>query len=112
MESKSTVDVIIGGKVYTLSGYEEESYLQSVAAYINGRVQELKNQSGFAKQSADMQNVLIQLNIADDYFKAKEETEQLQRRLHEQDKELYSLKHELVSLKMRIDRGETGQENG
>lgn len=107
MESKSTVDVIIGGKVYTLSGYEEEAYLQRVAAYINGRVQELKNQSGFAKQAADMQNVLIQLNIADDYFKAREENEQLQRKLHEQNKELYSLKHELVSMKMRIDRGET-----
>lgn len=107
MESKSTVDVIIGGKVYTLSGYEEETYLQKVAAYINGRVQELKGQSGFAKQTADMQNVLIQLNIADDYFKTKEENEQLQRKLYEQDKELYSLKHELVSMKMRIDRANT-----
>lgn len=107
MESKSTVDVIIGGKVYTLSGYEEEVYLQKIAAYINGRVQELRNQSGFAKQPADMQNVLIQLNIADDYFKVKEENEQLQRKLYEQDKELYSLKHELVSMKMRISRGET-----
>jgi cell division protein ZapA len=54
-----------------------------------------------------MQNVLIQLNIADDYFKLKEENEQLQRKLHEQDKELYSLKHELVSMKMRMSRGET-----
>ncbi len=104
MESKTTVDVIIGGKVYTLSGYEEEAYLQKVAAYINGRVQELKNQSGFAKQGSDMQNVLIQLNIADDYFKAKEENERLSRKLQEQNKELYSLKHELVSLKMRIDQ--------
>jgi cell division protein ZapA len=106
MESKSTVDVIIGGKVYTLSGYEEETYLQRIAAYINGRVQELGSQSGFAKQSADMQNVLIQLNIADDYFKMKEQNEQLQRKLHEQDKELYSLKHELVSMKMRMGKND------
>ncbi len=103
MESKSAVDVIIGGKVYTLSGYEGEAYLQKVAAYINGKVAELSSQSGFAKQSTDMQNVLIQLNIADDYFKAKEENEKLSRKLREQDKELYSLKHELVSMKMRVE---------
>ncbi len=106
MESKSTVDVIIGGKVYTLSGYEEEEYLHKIAAYINGRVQELQNQSGFAKQSADMQNILIQLNIADDYFKEKEENERLLRKLEEQSKDLYSLKHELVSLKMLTERAD------
>ncbi len=104
MDSKNTVDVIIAGKVYTLSGYEEEAYLQKIAAYINSRIQELGNQSGFAKQGMEMQNVLIQLNLADDYFKVRDENEKLKRKLRDQDKELYSLKHELVSLKMRTDR--------
>ena len=34
MSEKSSAEVIIGGKVYTLSGYEGEEYLQKVAAYI------------------------------------------------------------------------------
>ena len=32
MSEKSSAEVIIGGKVYTLSGYEGEEYLQKVAA--------------------------------------------------------------------------------
>jgi len=107
MDNKRNVEVIIGGKVYTVSGYEEEAYLHKVAAYINGKVLELQSQSGFSKQSSDMQNALIQLNIADDYFKKMREVEDLSAKLREQDKELYSLKHELVSLKMRVEQSET-----
>ena len=31
MSEKSSAEVIIGGKVYTLSGYEGEEYLQKVS---------------------------------------------------------------------------------
>ena len=34
MAEKTSAEVIIGGKVYTLSGYEGEEYLQKVATYI------------------------------------------------------------------------------
>ena len=33
MSSKTDTEVIIGGKVFTLSGYESEEYLQKVASY-------------------------------------------------------------------------------
>ena len=36
MSVKTSADVLIGGKVYTHSGYESEEYLQKVAGYING----------------------------------------------------------------------------
>ena len=32
MSSKNNTEVILGGKVFTLSGYESEEYLQKVAA--------------------------------------------------------------------------------
>ena len=35
MALKSDTEVIIGGKVYTISGYESEEYMQKVASYIN-----------------------------------------------------------------------------
>ena len=35
MSAKNTTQVLIGGKIITLSGYESEEYLQKVAAYIN-----------------------------------------------------------------------------
>ncbi len=37
MPSKTDTEVIIGGKVFTLSGYESEEYLQRVASYINNK---------------------------------------------------------------------------
>ena len=42
MSSKSSAEVIIGGKMYTLSGYEGEEYLQRVAVYINNKINEFK----------------------------------------------------------------------
>ena len=38
MSSKTDTEVIIGGKVFTLSGYESEEYLQKVASYINNKI--------------------------------------------------------------------------
>ena len=38
MTAKKSAEVIIDGKVYTLSGYEEEGYLQKVASYINNKI--------------------------------------------------------------------------
>ena len=43
MSSKNDTEVIIGGKVIRLSGYESEEYLQKVAAYINGKIAESDN---------------------------------------------------------------------
>ena len=40
MAVKTDTEVIIGGKVLTLSGYESEEYLQRVASYINNKAAE------------------------------------------------------------------------
>ena len=68
MSSKTDTEVIIGGKVFTLSGYESEEYLQKVASYINNKITEYNKNESFKRLTLDMQNVLLQLNIADDYF--------------------------------------------
>ena len=62
-------EVIIDGKVYTLSGYEEEDYLQKVATYINGKINEFQSVESFKRLPQDTKSTLIELNIADDYFK-------------------------------------------
>ena len=68
--AKHFTEVLIGGKVYTLSGFEGEEYLQKVSSYLNHKITECTNSEGYRKQSADTRNVLLALNIADDYFKA------------------------------------------
>ena len=104
--SKTDTEVIIGGKVFTLSGYESEEYLQKVASYINNKVNEYSKIDGFRRQPMDTQSVLLQLNIADDYFKAKKQISILEEELQAKEKELYDLKHELISAQIRLENAE------
>ena len=103
MASKTDTEVIIGGKVFTLSGYESEEYLQKVASYINNKVNEYNKIDSFRRQPMDTQGVLLQLNIADDYFKAKKQITTLEEELQAKDKELYDLKHELISAQIKLE---------
>ncbi|MBQ9589161.1 MAG: cell division protein ZapA [Butyrivibrio sp.] len=106
MASKTDTEVIIGGKVFTLSGYESEEYLQKVASYINNKISEYNKIDGFKRQPIDTQNVLLQLNIADDYFKSKKQIEMMEEQLSEKEKELYNLKHELIATQIKLENTE------
>ena len=97
MAEKTSAEVVIGGKVYTLSGYESEEYLQKVAVYINGKLNEFDSIEGYQRFPADMKATLLELNIADDYFKAKTQAEKLEREIEEKEKEIYDLKHDLIA---------------
>lgn len=106
MSSKTDTEVIIGGKVFTLSGYESEEYLQKVASYINNKVIEYGKVDSFRRQPLETQGVLLQLNIADDYFKAKKQISILEEELQAKEKELYDLKHELISSQIKLETAE------
>ena len=106
MSSKSATEVIIGGKVFSLCGYEGEEYLQKVASYINNKLNEYSKVDSFRRQSADTQNILLELNIADDFFKAKKQIDTMEEELKTKDKELYDLKHELVTYQIKLENAE------
>lgn len=103
MDSKHYTEVLIDGRIYTLGGYEDEGYMQRVASYINEMITTLKRQEGFSKQSAEYQTAMVELNMADDYFKARDHIAKLEQQKHEMEKEVYSLKHELVTTQMKLD---------
>lgn len=111
MSSKTDTEVIIGGKVFTLCGYESEEYLQKVASYINNKLAEYNKVDSFRRQSPDTQGVLLQLNIADDYFKAKKQISILEEELQSKEKELYDLKHELISSQIKLESAEEQVKN-
>ena len=106
MAVKTDTEVIIGGKVFTLSGYESEEYLQKVAAYLNNKLSEYTEDEGFKRLPLDTQSVLIQLNIADDYFKAKSQLEEVQAELAAKDTEMYDIKHELIAAQIKLESKE------
>ena len=91
MSSKNKTEVLIDGKIYTLSGYESEEYLQRVATYINNKLAELKKLDGYARLSQELKSILLELNVADDYFKAKNQVEMVEEELAQKDQELYDL---------------------
>ena len=102
MSAKKSTKVLIDGKVYTLSGYEEEDYLQKIATYLNGKIEDFSQMDGYKNLSVDMKQVLININVADDYFKAKDLVEKLEGDMENKDKEIYDLKHDLISEQVKI----------
>ncbi len=106
MSEKTSAEVIIGGKVYTLSGYEGEDYLQKVAAYINNKINEFNSMEECRRFPADMKATLVHLNIADDYFKAKAQVEKLEQDIEAKDREIYNLKHDLISNQIKAESDE------
>ena len=103
MSTTTDTEVIIAGKVFTLSGYESEEYLQKVASYINNKAAEYNKVDSFRRQSLDTQNVLLQLNIADDYFKAKKQISLRDEEIQNKEKEMYDLKHELIASQIKLE---------
>ena len=93
MAVKNTTQVLIGGKIVTLSGYESEEYLQKVANYMNNKLTELGQIPGYNRQTLETRHTLLSLNIADDYFKAKRQAEMYEEELEAKDMEVYDMKH-------------------
>ncbi len=106
MAEKTSAEVIIGGKVYTLCGYESEEYLQRVATYINNKINEFNGTEAFRRLPGDTKATLLQLNIADDYFKARGMVEKLEGEMEQKDKEIYDLKHDLISGQIKAESDE------
>ena len=103
MDTKNYAQVLIDGKIYTLTGSEGEAYLQKTASYVNEKLAAMRKLPGFGKQNSDYQMAMLGLNVADDYFKAREEADRAVSERDAMEKETYSLKHELVGTQMKLE---------
>lgn len=103
MESKNDVEVLINGKRYTICGFESEDYLQKVATYINSKYTEFKQQDYYYNLDLDLRNILLAINIADDYFKIKKENEALMRDSERKDQMVLDMKHEVLDAQSKSD---------
>ncbi len=103
MADKNDIPVVINGRIYNLSGYEDTEYLQEVANYMNSKIAECKASDGFRRLNAEYQNILLAINIADDYFKVKNETGQLAAKDDEKEKQIYDLRHEVIETQIKLE---------
>ncbi|MBQ9438183.1 MAG: cell division protein ZapA [Lachnospiraceae bacterium] len=103
MAEKNDTNVVIGGKVFTLSGSESEEYLQRVAAYLNAKNSECERSENFRRLSREMQQLMLQINVVDDFFKLRETVKSLQDELKTKDDELTDLRKKLAGAQMKLE---------
>ena len=103
MSAKTSTEVVIDGKVYTLSGYEGTEYLQKIAAYINQKIAAYDAIEEFRHFPLNMKGTLIEIHIADDLLKAKAQIEKLEHDIEMKDKEIYDLKHDLIAEQIKLE---------
>ena len=103
MAKKNTAEVLINGKIYTISGYESTAYLQKVAVYLNEMEDKVSQMEGDRRLGSEEKQLLKNMNLADEYFKAYDAKEQLEKELENREKEIYSLKHDLIDARMEKD---------
>ena len=95
--------MLINGKIYTISGYESTAYLQKVAVYLNEMEDKVSQMEGYRRLGSEEKQLLKNMNLADEYFKAYDAKEQLEKELENREKEIYSLKHDLIDARMEKD---------
>ncbi len=103
MAGKNQTEVLIDGRIYTLSGYESEEYLQRVASYLSSKIGEIKRSEGYNRLSRDLKSIMLDLNVADDYFKTKKKADGFEEQIAEKDREIYDVKRELVALQVELE---------
>lgn len=81
-----------------------------MASYLNGKISQLQSDEDYRSVPFDMRNVLLQLNLADDYFKARSEIRRVQKLLEEREQDLADLKHELVATQMKLEAASRRQD--
>lgn len=99
MNEKNNIKVVINNKTYTISGYESDEYLQKIALFLNSKYAELSKEEGYKHLDDNQKNLTMQINIADEYYKMVERNNDLEKEIEKRDKELFELKHELISKK-------------
>ena len=48
----------------------------------------------------------MDLNVADDYFKAKKQADNIEEELAIKEKEMYGMKHELINMQIKLEAAE------
>ena len=97
---KKSVEVMIGGHIYRLVAEEDTSYTRKVSSYVNNKVSELI-ENGLSSSDA---MVLTAVNLADEYFKEVETSENLRAQLKDYIEESSKVKSELTELRRELSR--------
>ncbi len=96
---KNKITVSIAGQEYTMVAEEDENYVHRCATLVDSQVREIMNGSPLGRSDAA---VLAAMNIADQFFREQEASENLRRQIKDGLDENAKLKMELSEAKREI----------
>lgn len=102
MKKLNGTEVLIDGRKYTLCGVESDEYLQKIASYINRKLTEFKKRESYQRMDMELRYIMLAINIADDYYKAKKRTQELKGEGEQKDRQALDMKHEIIDLKEKL----------
>ncbi len=95
---------LINGKVYTISAMRALLTCRRLRHILTRWKEKVAVTEGYARLTADEKQLLKNMNLADVYFKADAARESLEKEKEQKDRELYSLKHDLIDAKMEKEK--------
>ena len=105
------VDVVIGGKVLTIKSEESAEHVQRLALYVSQKIDMLKAKNLSAVVDERLRTLLIALNLADDYFKVKDQftaqeviNQNLTAKAGKLEKENTALKSQVQKLQAQLEK--------
>ena len=104
MTKTHLVQVVVGGKILTMGGSDDEVHIQKVASYVNHMIQSMEETGAYKALPTDLKPILIELNIADELIAAQDTIGQLKNDLRLKENELAELKQTLVDTELKLER--------
>ena len=101
-ENRIMTKVKIGGVEYVISSSADEEYVRHIAYYVDKKLEEIAKAD--KRLSTAMVAVLTAVNVADDYFRAREDGETLRGQLLQYADEAGTLKAQNQKLQMENKR--------
>ena len=105
---KTRVEVTICDMEYVLIAEDSEEYIKKTAAYVEKKIDEVRESSGRSIVNAA---VLAALNIADEKFNAERMADNLREQIKEIFEENSKLKDELAGLKRELSRAKQDKQD-
>ena len=101
---KNKVKITIDGKTFTLMGQESEEHMKDIAAYIDTKMQEVRQNSKAVANDTSLAYVLTSINVADEYFKNLEHNFALQKMIEILRSEILAQKECMEELERDIEQ--------
>ena len=101
---KNKVEVLIGGKIFSLQGEESKEHIQQVASLINQQMEAIQRGPYGHRLSASQVHMLTALNLADEYLKLKEDFLAYEKELEKCNHENMMLKEKVQEMALEINR--------